>query len=246
MLRKGGAKLGSTGSVVSGGARAWVLSGIVHASLAAAVIAHGVPPRASESKQLIDVELAVMDLPPPPPEEHVDVPAPQPVLPRPSEPPIARPVVSQAAPTHAALAQHTSTLETSAPDSAPVVAAADGPPTFVMALPIASVAGSAAPEHAANEVVDEKGVSVRAEVAYGPAPVYPTEAREAQIEVDVPIEIVVNPDGQVVLARVTRHIGYGFEESAIDSIRRYRFKPAQRDGRPVAVRMLWTMQYRLR
>ncbi len=226
------------------GVRAWGISAVLHAALAAAVVSHGVSARTPAAAPLLDVDLAVTEVPPPPPEPRVDVPAPPSVAPRPPEPPVARPVVPRTAPTHAPA--QTATLETSAANSAPVVAAAEGPPTFVMALPVASVAGTAGPDRPANEVVDEKGVSVRAEVAYGPAPAYPAEARASQIEVDVPIEIVVNPEGQVVLARVTRHIGYGFEDSAIDAIRRYRFKPAERDGRPVAVRMLWTMQYRLR
>ncbi len=245
------AKVG--GASLSLGARTVALSVLVHASLAAVVVAHGVPSRSVPT--LVDVDLAVTELPPPPPtpppppEEHVDLPAPQaavprpPDVPRPVSPPAAHPAAHPAAghPSAAAAA-----LENSAQDSAPVVAAAEGPPTFVMALPVASVAGVAAPARAANEVVDERGVSVRAAVAFGPAPVYPAEARAAQIEVDVPLEIVVNPEGEVVLARVTRHMGYGFEDSAIDAIRRYRFTPAQRDGQAVAVRMLWTMQYRLR
>jgi len=80
-----------------------------------------------------------------------------------------------------------------------------------------------------------------------PSPlVYPAAARAAAIELDFPVEIVVDPTGRVVTARPLRHAGYGLDEEALRAIRDYRFSPARRAGRAVPVRMRWTVQFRLR
>ena len=76
--------------------------------------------------------------------------------------------------------------------------------------------------------------------------VYPPAARKAEIETDVPVEIVVDAGGRVVSARAVIRAGYGLDDSAVRAIRDYRFSPAIRAGRPVAVRMRWTVQFRLR
>jgi protein TonB len=89
-------------------------------------------------------------------------------------------------------------------------------------------------------------VSVGARLLYGPPPGYPATARAAEIEADVPLEIVVDARGAVVDARGRAHAGYGLDEAAARAVRAYRFAPAQRGGVPVAVRMRWTMQFRLR
>ena len=49
-----------------------------------------------------------------------------------------------------------------------------------------------------------------------------------------------------VLARALTHVGYGLDEAALRAIRAYRFSPARRAGRPVPVRMRWSVQFRLR
>ena len=79
------------------------------------------------------------------------------------------------------------------------------------------------------------------------APVaYPPRARAAEIELDVPMEIVVDALGRVSEARVLRRSGYGLDEAAGRAVRAYRFSPAWRAGRAVAVRMRWMVQFRLR
>ena len=63
---------------------------------------------------------------------------------------------------------------------------------------------------------------------------------------DVPVDIVVDASGRVVSARAVIRTGYGLDDSAVRAIRDYRFSPALRAGLPVAVRMRWTVQFRLR
>lgn len=94
-------------------------------------------------------------------------------------------------------------------------------------------------------MLDERGVSTPATVASQPVPRYPDEARAAEVETDVPVDIVVDATGSVIDARVGRPVGFGLDEAALDTVRRTRFHPARRQGHPVAVRMRWTMQFRL-
>ena len=97
-----------------------------------------------------------------------------------------------------------------------------------------------------GEPLSEKDVSVAARlIASGPV-TYPSAARRAEIEADVQVQILVDSDGRVVEARSLSRDGYGLDEAAVQAIRAYRFSPALRDGRPVRVRMRWTVQFRLR
>jgi protein TonB len=75
---------------------------------------------------------------------------------------------------------------------------------------------------------------------------YPAFARADDVEGEVALEIVVDREGRVVEAGVTRRAGHGFDEAALAAIRAYRFSPAERQGRAVRVRMPWTVRFRLR
>jgi TonB family protein len=89
-------------------------------------------------------------------------------------------------------------------------------------------------------------VSVAARLVASAPAAYPSDARADDVEGDVALEIVVDAEGHVVDARVTSPAGRGFDASALAAIRSYRFSAAQREGRPVRVRMPWTVRFRLR
>lgn len=97
-----------------------------------------------------------------------------------------------------------------------------------------------------SDEVSERDVNVPARLRSSSPLVYPAVARQAEIEIDLPVEIVVDPDGRVAAARALTRAGYGLDEAALRAIREYRFSPALRAGRPVRVRMRWTVQFRLR
>jgi protein TonB len=111
--------------------------------------------------------------------------------------------------------------------------------------------GTAAGESAsgtdpAGDAIGEGDASVPARLLSSSPLVYPPAARQAEIETDFPVEIVVDSEGRVIAARAITRAGYGLDEAALRAIRAYRFSPALRDGRPVRVRMRWTVQFRLR
>jgi len=74
---------------------------------------------------------------------------------------------------------------------------------------------------------------------------YPEAARAARLEADVRLELVVDEAGQVTSARVLAAVGNGFDQAAIEAVRQFRFSPATRNGRPLAVRIPWTFKFRL-
>ncbi len=98
-----------------------------------------------------------------------------------------------------------------------------------------------------DEVVHAaSSVQVSARLVQSVVAAYPVHARADEVEGDVGVEIVVDREGRVVDARVTHPAGHGFDEAALVAVRAYRFSPAQREGRPVRVRMPWSVQFRLR
>lgn len=89
-------------------------------------------------------------------------------------------------------------------------------------------------------------IQVAARLVRAVTAAYPMHARADEVEGDVAVEIVVERDGRVVQARVTRPAGHGFDEAALAAVRAYQFSPAQREGHAVRVRMPWSVQFRLR
>ncbi len=74
---------------------------------------------------------------------------------------------------------------------------------------------------------------------------YPEAARRDGVEGDVRLELLVSETGAVTEVRVLTRAGHGFDEVAPQAARRIVFRPAERGGRPVAVRIPWTLKFRL-
>lgn len=98
----------------------------------------------------------------------------------------------------------------------------------------------------AGPILAEAAVSVPARLLASVPATYPPAARQAEIEADVPVEIVLDERGAVVSARPVATSGFGLDDAATRTVRAYRFSPAVKDGHPVRVRMRWTVQFRLR
>lgn len=79
-----------------------------------------------------------------------------------------------------------------------------------------------------------------------PAPVYPYEARQQGWEGAVLVEAEVLPSGRCGQTRVLTSSGYRvLDESAIQAIRRWQFKPATRGAVPVSVWVEIPVTFRL-
>jgi protein TonB len=70
-----------------------------------------------------------------------------------------------------------------------------------------------------------------------PDPEFSEEARKAKMSGNVLVYLWVDPTGRPSHVRVIRGIGMGLDEKALEAVKQYRFKPAKKDGVPVAVEM---------
>jgi len=72
--------------------------------------------------------------------------------------------------------------------------------------------------------------------SYCPNPPYTEEARKTRFQGSILLEVLILGDGRVSQARVLRGAGMGLDESALATVRAWRFRPAMGPGaRPVAV-----------
>lgn len=74
---------------------------------------------------------------------------------------------------------------------------------------------------------------------------YPLEARMAGVEGYVVVEYTVNPFGFVVNPKIVEGLGWGCDEVAMNAVKRFRFKPALKEGRAVSVELRETIYFKL-
>lgn len=74
---------------------------------------------------------------------------------------------------------------------------------------------------------------------------YPAEAKREGLEGIVSLELVIGADGIVISARLLEPAGHGFDEAALAAAKRFVFKPALRDGKPVAAKIRYAYTFRL-
>jgi TonB family protein len=72
------------------------------------------------------------------------------------------------------------------------------------------------------------------------------EARRAKYQGVVVLSIIVDTKGMPRYIRVVRPLGMGLDEKAIEAVKKYRFKPAMKDGKPVAVSINIEINFKLR
>lgn len=88
------------------------------------------------------------------------------------------------------------------------------------------------------------GVS-RPEVVSKVEPEYSEEARKAKYQGEVWLSVVVDEKGVPQDVKVTRKLGLGLDEKAIEAVMKWRFRPGMKDGKPVAVRATIAVSFHL-
>ncbi len=229
------------------GAAAWALSAAIHAALVGGLAA--ARPARSPPRDLVTID--VEEAPPPPAIERPE-PAraaalrPRPVAPRPLRPPTPN--------------------EPPPPGAAPPRRA---PVHFGVALSATAVAGGvaapvgntlygrppeAAPAPAEVKPLPAEGAVPPSEVDAPPLPLslevpageYPRQAREAGFEGEVRLRLLVDAEGRVREAEALSDPGHGLGAAAVPIAKRYyRFRPAQKGGRPVATHLVLTVRFQL-
>jgi TonB family protein len=80
---------------------------------------------------------------------------------------------------------------------------------------------------------------------FTPDPEYSEEARKARYQGTCILWLVVDRDGKPRDIRVMQSLGLGLDEKAIEAVKLWRFEPAKKDGKPVAVQVNVEVTFRL-
>ncbi|MFL6259553.1 MAG: energy transducer TonB [Thermoanaerobaculia bacterium] len=83
----------------------------------------------------------------------------------------------------------------------------------------------------------------RPEVISAPAPVYTELARRARVTGTVILEAIINEQGDVENVRVLKDQPMGLDQAAVDAVKNWKFKPATKDGKPVKVYYVLTVNF---
>ena len=76
-------------------------------------------------------------------------------------------------------------------------------------------------------------------------PEYSEEARKAKYQGTVVLACVVGTDGKPRSLKIEQSLGMGLDEKALEAVRNWKFSPAEKDGKPVAVAVNVEVQFRL-
>jgi len=76
-------------------------------------------------------------------------------------------------------------------------------------------------------------------------PEYSEEARKAKYQGVVLLYVEVDPSGKATNIRVLHSLGLGLDEKAMEAVKKWRFKPGVKDGRPVTVQAQIEVNFRL-
>ncbi len=82
-----------------------------------------------------------------------------------------------------------------------------------------------------------KDVSVPAEPVNTPAPSYPSEWRDRDVKGEVQIAYLINEKGRTEQVQVITANDEQFGKVAVEAAKKWRFRPAKKDGKPVRVLM---------
>lgn len=82
-------------------------------------------------------------------------------------------------------------------------------------------------------------------VVLAPQAEFSDEARRSKYEGICVVGLIVDAQGNPRNLSVLRHLGMGLDEKALDAVARYRFRPAKKNGKPVAVRIEVQVNFRM-
>lgn len=91
----------------------------------------------------------------------------------------------------------------------------------------------------------ENGITAPKPV-YDPNPEYTDRARKKKINGTVVLSIVVSPEGTVRDAKITTSLDKDLDNQALKAVNTWKFQPATKDGKPVAVRISVETSFHIR
>jgi protein TonB len=98
----------------------------------------------------------------------------------------------------------------------------------------------------ASEPVYEVGNGVTApKPLYMPDPEYSEKARKKKINGTVTLAMIVTTEGTVREVKVTKSLDPGLDKQALAAVNKWKFEPAIKDGKPVAVHLNTSVTFSL-
>jgi TonB family protein len=82
-------------------------------------------------------------------------------------------------------------------------------------------------------------------VLYNPDPEFSDQARRKHFQGTCVIGLVVGEDGMPRSIKIIKPLGMGLDEKAIETVRSWKFDPARKDGKPVAVEIAVEVDFHL-
>jgi TonB family protein len=77
-------------------------------------------------------------------------------------------------------------------------------------------------------------------------PIYPIMARRLGREGKVVLRLTIDEKGNLLNVEVLKGAGYGLTEAAVEAVRRSKFLPAKKEGKPVSSRAILPVRFTLR
>ncbi len=108
-------------------------------------------------------------------------------------------------------------------------------------MPIAGTAHA----NSGAAIAGNSPAETEAQGLYTPAPDYTEEARRARLEGVCGVSVIIGTDGRTSHIFVTKKLGMGLDEKAVEAVRTWTFEPARRNGRPVQTHMTLSVQFKL-
>lgn len=96
-----------------------------------------------------------------------------------------------------------------------------------------------------TDIVDVSDLEKKPEPIAQVAPAYPSDLRKAKIEGVVTLLCLVSANGRVEEVQVESSSRTEFERPALEAIRKWRFRPGQKDGKEVATYLRCPIAFRI-
>ncbi|MGC1684342.1 MAG: energy transducer TonB, partial [Candidatus Acidiferrales bacterium] len=129
------------------------------------------------------------------------------------------------------------------PAAANPAAASPAATSPVAANPLANAPAVKAPAAKTPAPISAGGVVTQPRLIWSSSPVYPTLAKQANIQGDVKLEITINESGRVSKTKVLSGPTL-LQQPAINAVRDWKYTPSTLDGKPVPFQLIVTVQFR--
>jgi TonB family protein len=96
-----------------------------------------------------------------------------------------------------------------------------------------------------DSAFEQGSTDVKPEIIEKVNPKYPEEAKKEGVQGKVIVEATLGTDGKVAKVKVVNEADPRLAQAALDAVKQWRFKPMQKDGKPVEVKTTVTLSFRL-